>query len=106
VLYIIVHIAAGLPRHRQMLISQSELLKLVVPLFKHSHNDVRSSCIWLVINLTWTDDQSDKLHCKSRAHELQKLGVCQKLAELESDPEMDIRERTKSAMLQMRELLQ
>jgi hypothetical protein len=105
VMLIIVHIAAGQPRHRQLLISQSDLLKLIVPLFNHENQGVRSSCTWLVINLTWTDDQSDKLHCKSRAYELRKLGVVERLECLESDPEMDIRERTKSAIMQMRELL-
>ncbi|MCJ1479672.1 hypothetical protein MMC13_008358 [Lambiella insularis] len=105
VCYILVHLAAGLPRHRQLLISQSELLKSVVPLFSHHNAEVRTCCAWLVINLTFTDDQSDKMHCKARAYELRKLGIYERLEELESDPELDVRERTATAIHQMKELL-
>ena len=105
VCYILVHLAAGSPRHRQLLISQVELLKLVVPLFGHHSAEVRTCCAWIVINLTYTDDQSDKVHCKTRAYELRKLGVYEKLEELESDPELDVRERTQTAIHQMKELL-
>ena len=105
VCYIIVHIAAGHPRHRQLLINQSELLKLLVPLFSHPHKEVRVCCAWVVINLTWVDDHSDNLHCKSRALELRKLGISEKLEALKSDPETDVRERTKTAIHQMSALL-
>ena len=105
VCYILVHLAASQPRHRQLLISQSDLLKLVVPLFSHSSMEIRQCCAWIIINLTHMDDQSDRLHCKTRAHELRKLGVYEKLEELESDPETDLRERAKQAIHQMQELL-
>lgn len=105
VCYIMVHIAAGNPKHRQLLISQSELLKLLVPLFTHTKREIRACCAWLVINLTWVDDQSDLLSCRDRAHELLKLGMFEKLEILVTDPELDVRERTKTAMTQMRELL-
>ena len=105
VCYILVHLAASSPRHRQLLISQVELLKLVVPLFSHQNAEVRTCCTWIVINLTFTDDQSDKIHCKTRAYELRKLGVYEKLEELQSDPELDVRERTHTAIHQMKELL-
>ena len=105
VCYILVHLAAGSPRHRQLLISQAELLRLVVPLFSYHSAEVRTCCAWIVINLTYTDDQSDKVHCKTRAYELRKLGVYEKLEELESDPELDVRERTSTAIHQMKELL-
>ena len=105
VCYIIVHIAAGSPKHRQLLISQPELLKLLVPLFTHNHREVRGCCAWLVINLTWVDDQSDHLNCKARARELVQLGIYEQLQMLESDPELDVRERTKTAIHQMSQLL-
>jgi len=105
VCHVISHIAAGSPRHRQLLISQTDLLGLLVPLFNHSHRSVRSCCAWVVINLTWVDDQSDYLNCKTRAMELRKLGVYEKLEGLEQDPELDVRERTKTAIHQMSTLL-
>lgn len=105
VLYILIHIAAGHPRHRQILISQSELLKCVVPLFGHQKPELRVCCVWLCINLTWADDTSDQPNCKVRARELMKLGVFEKLKGLESDPELDVRERTKTAVHQMGNML-
>lgn len=105
VCYIIVHIAAGHPKHRQLLIAQSELLKLLVPLFLHTKREIRVCCAWLVINLTWVDDQSDHHSCRARARELLKLGMWDKLEMLVSDQELDVRERTKTAISQMRDLL-
>ena len=105
VCYIVVHIAAGSPRHKQLLMSQHELLMLLVPLFGHPNKEIRSTCVWLIINLTWADDQSERLHCKSRAYELRKLGILDKLQELETDPELDVRERTKTALYQLNDLL-
>ena len=105
VIYIVVHIAASSPRHRQLLISNSELLKLILPLYSHPQRDVRVACAWLVINLTWVDNQTDQANCRSRAHELVTLGFYQKLEALESDSELDVRERAKTALHQMGQLL-
>ncbi|KAL9614090.1 MAG: hypothetical protein Q9167_001375 [Letrouitia subvulpina] len=103
--YILVHIAAGLPRHRQLLISQSELLKTILPLFNHTHREVRGCCVWIVINLIWVDDQSDQQSCKSRARELMKLGFYEKLEALKSDEALDVKERTRTAISQMSSLI-
>lgn len=105
VTYILVHIAAGSPRHRQQLIAQTELLKLIVPLFGHQSRDVRVCCAWLVINLTWVDDQGDQVNCRTRARELAKLGVMERLKALEGDVELDVQERGRTAVHQMGMLL-
>lgn len=105
VCYIIVHIAAGHPRQRQMLIAQTDLLKLMVPLFNHAECEIRSCCVWTCLNLTWVDDDSDKANCKARARELVKLGVYEKLEQMENDPVLDVRERSKTASHQMASLL-
>ncbi len=105
VCYIIVHIAAGSTRQRQLLISQTELLKLIVPLFSHPSKDVRACCLWIVINLTWIDDASDNMNCKARARELVKLGVYEKLEHMEHDADLDCRERARTASNQMSTLL-
>ena len=96
--YVVVHIATGAPRHRQLVISQTELLKLITPLFNHPNREIRTCCVWLVNNLTWTDDQSDLINCKARARELMKLGVYEKLEAMDHDEVLDIRERAKSAL--------
>jgi len=105
VLFVLVHIATGLPRHRQQLISQTELLQLVVSLFSHLNGEVRVACVWIVINLTWTDNASDQTSARRSALELEKLGVMDKLYYLESDSVLDVRERSKAAIGQMKELL-
>ena len=105
VLYIIVHIAAGLPRHRQLLVSQSELLKLVIPLFMHSDPEVRCPCAWIVINASWHDNSADLPNSRSRARELVKLGFYEQLEAIEADPSLDVRERTRTALTQMAYLL-
>jgi len=105
VCYVLVHIAAGHPRHRQVLISQTELLKLLVPLFDHPNKNVRAALAWVVINLTWVDDGADQGACKQRALELRRLGFFTKLEGLENDAELDVKERTKTALFQMRTML-
>ena len=105
VCYIVVHIAAGSTRQRQLLISQTELLKLIVPLFSHANKDVRACCLWIVINLTWIDNASDNMNCKARARELMKLGVYEKLEHMEHDADLDCRERARTASNQMSTLL-
>jgi armadillo repeat-containing protein 8 len=107
VCYIMVHLAASHAQHRQILISQTELLKLLLPMFDHPRHEVRSPLAWIVINLTWADDTADHKACKARAQELKDLGFLSKLESLESqDPELDVRERTKTALYQMRTMLQ
>lgn len=101
--YILVHMAASEPRHRQLIIAQTELLKLLVPQFNHPSIEVRLALCWLVTNLTWMDDASDGQACATRAHELRKLGFFTKLEILEQeDPELNVRERAKSALWQMK----
>lgn len=98
VTYIMIHLAAGLSRHRQQLASHPELLKLMVPLFQHANKQVRVNCVWVVINLTFEDDESDRNSCRERAIRLRDLGVLEKLEKLERDHESDVRERTKTAL--------
>lgn len=105
VCYILVHIAAGHPKHRQSLTSHTELLKLLLPLFSYSHREVRVSLVWMVINLTCIDDQTDQPNCRIRAKDLMKVGIYEKLEAMESDPDLDVRERTKAAITAMSHLL-
>ena len=98
-LCIVVHIAAGHPRHRQLLINQPKLLELIVPLFNHTNQEIRALCTWIVSNLTWEDDASDKPGCRERARRLKDLGFCQKLKDMEDkDTDLNCKERAKSAL--------
>ncbi|KAL4786743.1 armadillo-type protein [Aspergillus varians] len=98
VMCFIIHLAAGLPWHRQLLVSHRDLLRYLMGYFNHSHRDVRASCLWVVINLTYEDDASDREGCRKRALELRSVGVLDRLTSLEHDSDLDVRERTKTAL--------
>ncbi|ODH52916.1 hypothetical protein GX48_00784 [Paracoccidioides brasiliensis] len=106
VTYMIIHIAAGLSRHRHLLIQHPTLLKLMIPLFNNPRTQIRRNCVWVIINLTISDDQMDHASCRERAIKLKSLGVMEKLLSLEEDSDPDVRERTKTALSLMRALLQ
>ncbi|KAI0974855.1 armadillo repeat protein [Xylaria arbuscula] len=103
VIYILVHIAASIPRHRQLVIAQTGLLKQLAKLFNSQDREVRVALCHLINNLTWQDDMSDASACSQRATELRNLGFLKKLESLgQSDDELDVRERAKSALWQMK----
>ena len=98
------HIAAGPPRHRAELISQTNLLQLLKPLFRHHDSDIRSSCCWVLTNLMWVDDSSDVQSAKERASMLKRMGFDIPLDELSKRPadggqeqSLDVRERASAA---------
>ena len=103
--YTLVHIACGQPKHRQLLVSQTELLRLLLPLFNHVSREIRTCLCWIVINLTWMEDNADEQNAQLRARELQNLGFVEKLDALEKDEVLDCRERAKNARDQMKRLL-
>lgn len=102
VLFILVHIAASQPRHRQLLTNQTHLLKLLLPLFRHPSKYVRAPLVYFLTNMTFDDDHSDEAACKSRAAELRRLGFQAELEALLHDPDLDIRERAKAALWQIK----
>ncbi|KAM5342952.1 hypothetical protein ACJ41O_013918 [Fusarium nematophilum] len=102
VIYILVHIAASIPRHRQMVISQTELLKLLAQQASSKDREVRVALCHLVINLTWQEDDGEAQACAQRALELRKLGFHTKMEALtKQDGDLDVRERAKTAAYQM-----
>ncbi|KAI9792981.1 MAG: Armadillo repeat-containing protein 8 [Peltula sp. TS41687] len=101
-LFILVHIAASAPRHRALLTAQTQLLKQLLPLFQHPSKNVRAPLVWLVINITWVDDQTDEAAAKARAAELKRLGYQPELEALLHDPELDVRERARTGLYQLR----
>ncbi|KAG5936993.1 hypothetical protein E4U53_000102 [Claviceps sorghi] len=102
VICILVHMAASIQRHRQLVIAQSELLKLLVMQANSRDRGVRSALCHLVINLTWQDDENEAPACSQRAHELKRLGFHAKMDHLKlQDRDLDVRERAKTAAWQI-----
>jgi len=101
------HIAAGAPRHRQLLVSQSDpILTPLLQLLSHPEPQVRVAVSFCISNLTWVDGQADEEGARLRAIELQRHGFVQKLDEMQNDPNVDVRERIAVAREQMRRLLE
>ncbi len=103
--FILVHIAAGLPRHRQQLMSRPDVLSLLLPLLSHPDSKIRVTCVWVVNNLTWVDDQGDAVGARQRAIELRGLGFEEALVRAKDDEALDVRERVATAREQMAVLL-
>ncbi|PNS13858.1 hypothetical protein CAC42_1349 [Sphaceloma murrayae] len=102
---VVVHVAAASARYRQLVIAQKPLLRSLLPFFGHRDGRIRVACLWLVINLTWVEDQSDREDARRRAVELRALGIEERTRALQGDGELDVRERCKVAGRQMDELL-
>jgi hypothetical protein len=98
VLYIVVHIAASLPKFRSVVAAQTNLLRQILTFLNHSSREIRVPCCWIAINLTYADDESDRVGCRQRAQELHKLGYLTKLMALGEDVDLDVRERAKTAI--------
>ncbi|KAK1750014.1 armadillo-type protein [Echria macrotheca] len=98
VVYVLVNIAASVPRHRQLVISQTELLKLLSAQITSRDTDVRRALCHLLGNLGERDSDTDESGGAQRADELKRLGFLAKLAEMEmGDTDLDVRERAKAA---------
>ena len=98
VLFVLVHIAACDPKWRNVIASQYSLLKQILTFCNHADRDIRSTCCWIAINLTYEDDANDRAGCRHRAIELQKIGFVSHLKKMESDSDLDVRERAKTAL--------
>ncbi|PNY27575.1 Armadillo repeat-containing protein 8 [Tolypocladium capitatum] len=102
VIYILVHMAASIPRHRQLVIAQTDLLKLLAQQATSKDREVRVALCHLVINLTWQEDDTEAQQCAARAHELKRLGFHAKMESLKlQDRDLDVRERAKTAAWQI-----
>ncbi|KFX97777.1 hypothetical protein V490_02624 [Pseudogymnoascus sp. VKM F-3557] len=101
--YILANVAASVPRHRQQVVAQTELLKLVLQQSSHPDKEVRLALCWLVINLTWVEDDQDTVTRTQRVRELTKLGFLAKMEVLERDCDLDVRDRAKTALWQMKQ---
>ena len=102
---VIVHLAAGLPRHRQQVIAQKSLLQAVLPHFSHTSGQIRGNCIQLVINLLWQENSEDTLRARQSATELRYLGIEERMRALDQDGVADVREKAKMAVNQLRDLV-
>jgi armadillo repeat-containing protein 8 len=106
VIYILVHIAASDTRHKQLIVAQTELLKLLAQNALSKDRDVRAALCHLVANLTMQDENGESDGCRPRAAELKKLGFLNKMEMLrQEDRDLDVRERAKQAAWHLEQAL-
>ena len=98
VLYIIVHIAASQSRFRTLISSNTVLLRQILVHCGHPSSEVRTQISWIAINLTYLENKAEEVACRQRAADLQKAGYLSKLVATLDDMDMDVRERTKTAV--------
>jgi hypothetical protein len=103
---VIIHLAGGSSKHRQQLIAQKPLLTAWLPHFSHTDRRIRVASVWAVINLTWVDSATDREDAKARAQELRSFGIDERIRALADDVDLDTRERVKTALRQIDELLE
>lgn len=102
VVFILVHLAASSPRHRQLVVAQTELLRALVQQSANREPQVRVGLCHLVTNLTEQEEGEDLQSFVLRAQELKKLGYLAKMESLkQNDRDLDVRERAKTAAWQM-----
>ncbi|KAI4742472.1 ARM repeat-containing protein [Aureobasidium sp. EXF-12298] len=103
---VIIHVAGGSSKHRQQLIAQTPLLTAWLPHFSHADRRIRVASVWAIINLTWVDSAADREDAKARARTLASFGIDEKVRALAEDGDADTRERVKTAVRQIDELLE
>lgn len=98
VIYILAHIAATSTRYCQIVIAQTELLKLLVSQTNNRDREVRLALCHLVLNLTCKDNGAEAFSCAERAAELKRLGFHTKMETLMiQERDLGVRERAKTA---------
>ncbi|KAK4632176.1 hypothetical protein CLAFUW4_02361 [Fulvia fulva] len=103
-IHVIIHLANAGPKHRQMLIAQKPLLQAMLPHFSHSDSRVRVMSVWAVNSLTWIEEDGDRRDARARSNEIKALGIEQAVRALQSDSNLDVRERVKTAIRQFEAL--
>ncbi|KAA8909427.1 hypothetical protein TRICI_004494 [Trichomonascus ciferrii] len=108
--YTLVHIAAGAESHRDVITQREGMLRKLLPLLPHQDSELRVAIVWLMINLTWIEEDYNTSSirsesCKIRAQKISQLGFKEALQERSRDSSLDVRERTKTALFQIEGLL-
>lgn len=101
VVYLVVHLAAGAPRHRQIIMERKGLMTSLLGLWNHRMRDVRNGLVWVVITLTWAEEGPDAEGVHQRVAVLRQMGWVDLLREMRKDVELDVRERVKTAEYQL-----
>ncbi|KAJ3060635.1 Armadillo repeat-containing protein 8, partial [Quaeritorhiza haematococci] len=93
-LYIVVNVATGNERHKRAMMNSEKILRNVVKYLSHPKSAIRIASTWCIINLTWTDD----VNFAERVGRLREMGVETALREMVEDPDIDVKDRVRTAL--------
>lgn len=104
-IYVVAHIAIADAKYRSMIARNLVLMKQISALLGHPEKLVRRACCWLVVNVTFSTDESHAV-AVARARDFQRLGIVATLRRLEkNDLEADVKERATTACAVFTKLL-
>lgn len=103
-IHVMIHLANASAKHRQMLVAQKPLLHAMLPHFSHVDHRVRVMCVWAVNSLTWIEEGDDRRDAQTRSRELKSMGIESAVRALANDPNLDVKERVKTAIRQFETL--
>lgn len=102
VAYIIAHMAASEPKHKQMVVEQKDFCRLFLHLGELPLQGIRTGFVWALINLTCADGDGQETYDRmKRVQALKSLGYDKILEKLSKDSDLDVKERTKTVLHQM-----
>ncbi|KAI5367409.1 Putative armadillo-type containing protein ARMC8/Vid28 [Septoria linicola] len=103
-IHVLVHLANASAKHRQLFIAQRPLLQAMLPHFSHVDHRIRVMSVWTIVSLTFLEDGDDRRDAHQRRQELKNIGIEQAVRALQNDPNLDVRERVKTAIRQFENL--
>lgn len=98
-LYTVVNILTGSEAHKAAVMLSNLPVLLLHHMRSSASAEVRLPTVWCVINLTWPEPGQD---VASRTRRLKELGFEEALRALANDASLDVRERVKTALDQLR----
>jgi hypothetical protein len=101
-IHVCVHLATLSTHHRSLIMNHPALFRALLPHLRHSEAPVRSACLWVIANVTWSEDESDRLDAHARVATLRSMGFETAVKSMTDDPSLNVRERVKTALDQFR----
>jgi len=98
-IYVVCNLAAGGDMHKNAVIA-SAIPSHLLHYMGHKSGPVRVAAVWCAMNLSWAEN-TNPAAAGVRVAKLRQLGFDQKLLNMVEDPDLDVRDRVKTALEMM-----
>ncbi|KAI9292550.1 ARM repeat-containing protein [Neoconidiobolus thromboides FSU 785] len=95
-MFCVVNISTGNKEHKSFIMNSGSILTSVRSALNHANQQVRVAAIWVVINLSWIDDNQEE--CFQRIRKLKAMGFERLLENLAKDNSLDVKDRARTAL--------